>query len=211
MNWYQLIKERNEWVAHNFPNQQGNADSTFGVIEELGELTHHYLKDKQGIRGTHQDHVDEMQDAIGDLTVYLWGVMNLHRVLEVNKERPRRKTLDVEVVLRNLASAVGDLAVAEERGVTTWSMKHLITRVVAGCEDFCELQGWDYESIVRTTWEAVKERDWIKYPKTGLPEVITDGHTTGNKIVQEMDEARARRALKGTPVADNPHVDWDDR
>jgi NTP pyrophosphatase (non-canonical NTP hydrolase) len=68
----QLQQEREEWVEHNFPGQH-MPHSLLGAVEELGELSHHYLKHTQGIRGN-EDHEREMADAIADCVIYLAGV-----------------------------------------------------------------------------------------------------------------------------------------
>lgn len=69
----QLQKERDAWVAHNFPGQQ-MPDALLGAVEELGELSHHYLKHTQGIRGSQHHHAVEMADAVADCVIYLAGV-----------------------------------------------------------------------------------------------------------------------------------------
>lgn len=74
--------------------------------EELGEISHAFLKDHQEIRGN-EDHYDAMIDGVGDLVVYLAG--------------------------------------------------------------FCNSVGIDLDAAVRETWAIVKERDWVKYPETGVP------------------------------------------
>lgn len=68
-----LQQERNKWVARNFPSDSIE-DSIFGAVEELGELTHHYLKGKQGIRGDEVHHRLEMADAVADTVIFLAGV-----------------------------------------------------------------------------------------------------------------------------------------
>lgn len=68
----QLQAERNEWVAHNFPDDE-LVDSIMGAVEELGELAHHYLKWKQGIRGNEAHHYSEMLDAVADCVIFLAG------------------------------------------------------------------------------------------------------------------------------------------
>ena len=35
---------------------------------------------------------------------------------------------------------------------------------------FCNKRGYSLHDILFHTWNAVSERDWIKYPKTGLPD-----------------------------------------
>jgi NTP pyrophosphatase (non-canonical NTP hydrolase) len=34
---------------------------------------------------------------------------------------------------------------------------------------YCNRMGIDLEMAVQETWEKVRERDWIKYPDTGIP------------------------------------------
>lgn len=36
--------------------------------------------------------------------------------------------------------------------------------------DYCSAMGWDFEECVKTTWDNVKKRDWIRFPKNGLNE-----------------------------------------
>lgn len=73
MNLNELQQRRNAWVSHNFPEDE-LADSIMGAVEEMGELAHHYLKRKQGIRGDDQTHFDGMTDAVADAVIFLAGV-----------------------------------------------------------------------------------------------------------------------------------------
>ncbi len=41
-----------------------------GLVEEIGELHHHLLKQEQGIRGTWEEHEEAAQDAVGDTIMY---------------------------------------------------------------------------------------------------------------------------------------------
>jgi NTP pyrophosphatase (non-canonical NTP hydrolase) len=68
-----LQNERNDWVASNFPGDMVE-DSIMGAVEEMGELAHHWLKMKQGIRGTEEEHIDGMLDAVADAVIFLAGV-----------------------------------------------------------------------------------------------------------------------------------------
>lgn len=34
--------------------------------------------------------------------------------------------------------------------------------------DYCTLNGIDIQGALEITWERVKQRDWIKYPKNGI-------------------------------------------
>jgi len=63
------------WQAHNFPGRE-EWKPLLGVGEELGELNHAFLKLKQGIRGTPEQHRAKMKDAIGDLLIFLADFCN---------------------------------------------------------------------------------------------------------------------------------------
>jgi len=106
MDLSELQQRRDTWVSYNFPGQD-MPHSLLGAVEELGELSHHYLKMKQGIRGTDVMHRDEMADAVADCVIYLAGVASY--------------------------------------------------------------LGLDYGQLVTETWKRVEMRDWVKYPKTGMP------------------------------------------
>jgi len=60
--------EHKIWVDRNFPNAP-DYHSLIGAMEELGELSHAWLKREQGIRGNQHD--EEARDAIGDIFIYL--------------------------------------------------------------------------------------------------------------------------------------------
>lgn len=68
-----LQRERNEWVARNFPDDE-LINSVLGAMEEIGEIVHHYLKWKQGIRGNPDFHREEMLDGVADTVIFLAGV-----------------------------------------------------------------------------------------------------------------------------------------
>jgi NTP pyrophosphatase (non-canonical NTP hydrolase) len=68
-----LQTERDPWVQQNFPGDE-MPHSLLGAVEELGELSHHYLKMQQGIRGDEQYHREQMADAVADCVIYLAGV-----------------------------------------------------------------------------------------------------------------------------------------
>lgn len=69
----ELQNELKPWQEHNFPGRAG-WEPVMGVAEEAGELSHAFLKRHQKIRG--EKHDEEMQDAIGDIIVYLADVCN---------------------------------------------------------------------------------------------------------------------------------------
>lgn len=48
-------------------------------------------------------------------------------------------------------------------------MKDSVGDLVVFLADVCTSLGFDMQEIVETTWTEVSKRDWVKYPKTGLP------------------------------------------
>jgi NTP pyrophosphatase (non-canonical NTP hydrolase) len=73
MNLTRLQEERDRWIASNFPGDSVE-NAILGAVEEIGELAHHYLKAKQGIRGEETYHREEMADAVADCVIFLAGV-----------------------------------------------------------------------------------------------------------------------------------------
>lgn len=163
MDWNKLIRERNEWVAHNFPKKGPeypngvSYHTVFGVFEEAGELTHAHLKQAQSIRGSDDEHIVNAKDAIGDCTVYLLGVM---AEVGAPSGSPVMTINDADKALQYVARECGTLMLAPSR--------YNVEMIVYVLKKYCHLRGWDYERIVNETWDHVKKRDWIKYPHDGL-------------------------------------------
>lgn len=70
----QLQQEHFRWQKKNFDNVVVE-DMILGVVEELGELAHSILKEKQKVR-MHEDHEEKAKDAVGDIFIFLTGVCN---------------------------------------------------------------------------------------------------------------------------------------
>lgn len=163
MDWDKLIEERNEWVAKNFepgnyfPSTEVQIDTVLGCVEEVGELAHSHIKESQEIRGTQQEHEAAAKDAIGDLTVYLLGVM---RHVGAPKIRQIYSSISSEKTLLALANAVGTLCIRQSR--------YDVEKIVDLCRLYCDHKGWDYERIVQETWDHVKKRDWKAKPQDGV-------------------------------------------
>lgn len=66
----QLQEEQRPWQQHNFPGREAYYP-LLGAVEELGELAHEHLKDIQGIRGTHEEHMEKAKDAVADTIIFL--------------------------------------------------------------------------------------------------------------------------------------------
>lgn len=67
-----------EWRRHNFPkyqegmNASGAIENMLGMVEEMGEMAHAFLKLMQGIR-SNEDLLGKERDAVGDFVIYLCG------------------------------------------------------------------------------------------------------------------------------------------
>jgi NTP pyrophosphatase (non-canonical NTP hydrolase) len=84
------------------------------------------------------------------------------------------------------AEEVGELAHAYlkmEQGIRGDREKHVANMkdAVGDCViflmDLCNQMGWDFEEIVETTWDQVKQRDWKKNSQEGvvLPASASEG------------------------------------
>lgn len=177
MDLIEMIVARDEWVARNFPDPTGEntpGDSIIGCIEELGELAHSHLKLKQGIRGTPQEHLDAARDALGDLMIYLMGVISYHGeedlrefvAIMVRQDSLHLEILGAEDCLFRLAKAVGNLADAHER-VSTILWPERCGEVMHFANQYALTRSWDLSRITGETWAKVSQRDWIADPQGG--------------------------------------------
>lgn len=65
-----------EWSNRNFPNDT-LVDKGLGLAEEAGEVCRAILKDKQGLRGTHEQWIGELGNELGDVLIQLFLVAEL--------------------------------------------------------------------------------------------------------------------------------------
>lgn len=175
INWEELINERNEWVAHNFPKSRvpRPGESVMGVFEEAGELTHSHLKRLQEIRGEQPFHIAQGKNAIGDITIYLLGVMAAHNFIPREPNRNlialwRTYIKDEHGALYFIQECAGGISRYHSQNSPA-EVQHWTYKLVWGMYEYCQYMGWDYEQIVDEVWAEVSARDWIKYPDTGMP------------------------------------------
>lgn len=168
INWNGLVAERKAWVEHNFPDQGNTPEqSIMGCIEESGELAHATLKEIQRIRNN-EDLVASAQDAIGDISVFLLGVMQW-RNHTPRVWRPVYVPRDLEHAVLLIGHRVGDLAGHYIDGIHFHHrLDGDIDRLVEGLHRYCFMRDWNYQAIVLDTWAQVRQRDWIAYPENGL-------------------------------------------
>lgn len=168
--------ETEEWRNRNFPGFTAS-DQLLGVVEEVGELSHCYLKGKQGIRGTAEAHELNGMDAVGDIVIYLLGYCQAIglRVEDCHPyPKAKRPTPEPSQAIFHLANRVGRLSrwEADTRGSTQWFQvkTRVIGEIIQALTVYCYSRGWDFNQCVLQAWTEVKDRDWVKN--------IQDGTTT---------------------------------
>jgi len=70
----QFQREHLEWSLRNFGNQPA-VNPLLGVVEEVGELSHAFLKQQQGIRNAENLRAKEI-DAVADIVIFLTDYCN---------------------------------------------------------------------------------------------------------------------------------------
>jgi NTP pyrophosphatase (non-canonical NTP hydrolase) len=68
--------QHRRWIEHNFPGQT-EFQAFMGMVEEMGELSHHLLKREQNIRGRNVNHEREIRDACADLVIFMMGLADV--------------------------------------------------------------------------------------------------------------------------------------
>lgn len=171
LDWKMLVDQRNDWTQKNFPPYDGEIpgnDSVLGCIEELGELAHAHLKNKQGIRGTPEEHEVAAKDAIGDLVIYLLGVINAHMSPnDVGLPRSARQFVNAEQILFSISSGVGWMASCAGAQTPGLHWKLTINNILWFLEQYCTYNYWDFDGIVMDTASHVFKRDWNKHREDG--------------------------------------------
>ncbi len=69
-----IQEEMKPWLRHNFGDRPA-WQPLLGLMEELGELSHAFLKREQGIR-TAEDHDAAIRDGVADILIYLMDFCN---------------------------------------------------------------------------------------------------------------------------------------
>ena len=67
------------WAAYNFPSRT-RVDVTLGLAEEVGEVCRAVLKADQGIRGTREEWMRELEKELGDVFIKLVDVAAIHGI-----------------------------------------------------------------------------------------------------------------------------------
>ena len=75
-NLKKVQEEISQWTTYNFGTNRDYITPFLGVVEEVGELSHALLKQKQDIR-INENHEENIKDAVGDIFIFLLDFCNL--------------------------------------------------------------------------------------------------------------------------------------
>lgn len=165
----EIQSELKVWTEYNFGKQTPEI-SILGMIEELGELSHAILKEKQGIRVS--DFLADKKDAIGDLTIYALNYFNSINKTVVFETQANDFTSKTEhlisfIVTRQIGRLTATVYTRKGYTDTALSSCRIILRWL---DSYSRFLGFDFTTLVNEVWEQVKLRDWKKYPKDGRTE-----------------------------------------
>lgn len=180
-NAREIADEIFRWASKNFTYQDSIGE---GMAEEIGEFCHHKLKFKQKIRG-HSSLGDDinrkrqldfdLKDALGDAMVYCLHWCSLHDTFISFDTADRFATVASDLTENELIGHIFQILsriffVSNSRHVHEDEYRGMGQRFLDHIAALAKGRGWEYKKILQDTWDEVKKRDWIKYPKTGLPD-----------------------------------------
>jgi NTP pyrophosphatase (non-canonical NTP hydrolase) len=167
-----LQPEQAAWAKRNFGDRISALQGLLGVVEEVGELAHAVLKKWQGIRGTPEEHDEAIKDACADVVIFMLDYCNMEGFELYDALSLHHATMQADVVggphaeLQRVVIALGQLNLAD---LTNQAQPKHAGKVIAELQRFCDASQLDLWALVEITWLHVKQRDWVKYPKTGFP------------------------------------------
>jgi hypothetical protein len=154
----QLASDIDEWAQRSFPVHLPR----MGVLEEVGELTHCFLKRFQRIRGfeSKEHFLKEALDAVGDISIYCLHDMALSTKQAgcVLMESAPFDIECIETVQEKLSILAEDAAWLLQDQDFSPASRELHEEILSLCRDFCISLGWDYETLVQRTYDHVTTR-----------------------------------------------------
>jgi len=162
--------EVGEWAEENFGTEQPSSYPLLGAGEEIGELIHSVLKQKQGIRLDEEDVGTESEkDAVGDIGVYLLDFL-YREGFALNTASPIREHTDGIVdEYDNEVEIIGELYVTYARLWTEYpnyredsSLQYVVMMFVL-LDVFCEMRDGinSFKECLELAWYGeVQEREW---------------------------------------------------
>lgn len=164
----EIYNEHGIWEAKNFPDSTAD-DNILGIIEEIGELAHAILKQKQGIR-VNEDHTAKIKDAVADVMIFLFGYIRKKK-LKINALIRESDQLIEENESSNLMHHLGSLSIkAGFLARYSDKVQYLnsdVFEIIASLYLISDHFSFDFLENLNQVWEEVKQRDWSKNKETG--------------------------------------------
>ena len=152
------------WNEFNFPNNT-KENCIFGIVEEIGELSHCILKQNQGIRKESSTE-EKLQDAIGDIIIYCLNYCN-YCGIDIMEALDNSTVADYEDfsildIICNMCSEIPSL-IKNSSVIGEVTIGGIVRNLYMLCEhkDYCLLD------ITNTVWDEVSERNWHEFPNDG--------------------------------------------
>lgn len=209
MNIEEIIDKHIEWTGYNFPFAE-KWEPLAGIMEEIGELGH-------ALRYHHP--MEKVEDAIGDIQMYLWHFVSLNQIRPLSHSGARiqqsiDKTKEANpsgAVMMKFASIVdlaGQLAHSflkrhqgirnnEDHDRRIESAYQCLQSVIWS---FCESVQLDWVQCVNDTWDIISKRDWQKekmvISATIKPEITDEQYADALKTADEMNVTLQTRINK---------------
>lgn len=183
MNYIKKISEEHKiWTSKNFPDAE-LIDYILGIIEEVGELSHHVLKRKQNIRNN-ENHEEEIKDAVADICIFIIGYCNksfidVNDVFEdaickmytdfnykfLNREN-ELYALEISIITGQISKNIFEKFYFKRfnRSSIIDEFKNLILTLTK----FCVLNRFSFDENLINVWNKVKQRDWKANSNNGL-------------------------------------------
>lgn len=164
-----MITEVGEWSEKNFGSQPP-INPFIGILEELGEFSHHYLKSQQGIRGSYYEHNMAMRDAIADTFIFLMDWLYRNNYLDFSTLGECHVSLPdthaAEDVVENLFACYRQALVmerdAKDSHPCAGAVEVFIARLVI--LHYTVVGEPTFATLINSTWGKVSQRDWKANP-----------------------------------------------
>lgn len=210
--WNQLQTENGIWASRNFGTDRKAIWPLWGLLEELGELTHARLKREQGIRGTVEEHLAAERDAVADSIIFFADVCNTQGwqmeaiartpTLGAFQETFRIPVGDDPIIHMSQHLGMALLHVQERNkmilaGVegaarrSNTDAQHEMFCYLSGLSMYCHQQEWALSALVEETWKKVRQRDWTKNKTNGealVVEAVTEVRATTDKVEMTLQK-----------------------
>ena len=179
-----------KWQEENFGPTSSSAPPRhpfLGMCEESGELVHSILKLSQGIRGTREEHIAHIKDAIGDIMVYLINffyrsdigfVQSKDSYFRKFGEQKSHSKIQLEMLSWSIFKDVTHLglyfepAFTEDFRLPVQYHNSIKETVEILCDDLvylCNLLGFTLYECIEEVWvNVLSKRNWKSNPVNGV-------------------------------------------